>query len=237
VKNRTSISAQERECFYQMLAALRRADPQDLRHRTDRPAGDDFSVVPLFNKPEEQIGKLVALTGTARRAILVRLDPQADADIIARFGFDHYYQVEIFTEDSQGNPLVFCLHQLPPDFPQGPNIHETLRIAGFFYKTWAYQIQQTDGSDSQGRQLAPMLLGNQAVWLLPPSKSGAAAGVIAAALFLLAMVGLFVGVWYLNRGDRKFRESTIARQLAPEPGVSLDKLGLPDNKPDFSGLG
>ena len=236
VKHRTSILTQERECFYQMLAAVGRADPQEVIRLTQRDPQDDYSVVPLFNAPEEQIGKLMAFTGTARRALLVRLDPKSDADMISRLGFDHYYQVEIFTADSQGNPLVFCLRELPTNFPTGPDIHETVRIPGFFYKVWAYEVQTADGSRAKGRQLAPMLIAQQAIWL-PAAQNSGMSGAIAAALFLVALAGLFIGVWYLNRGDRLFRKNTLARHLAPEQGVSQNDLVVPDdNKPDFSGL-
>jgi hypothetical protein len=119
--------------------------------------------------------------------------------------------------------------------PTGPNIHEAMRIPGFFYKTWAFQTQATNEA-SADRQLAPMLIGNQAIWLVPPAKQSQAS-YIAAGLFLVALAGLFAGVWWLNRGDRKFHQATIARQFEPEKGVSLDKLGLEaPNKPDFSGL-
>src|SRR5690606_19402810 len=86
VQNRSPIQAEERECFYQLLAAAGRAKPQELFRLTDRPPDDDYSVVPLFNEPEQQHGKLVALTGTARRAMLVKLHEEQEAEIIQRFG-------------------------------------------------------------------------------------------------------------------------------------------------------
>jgi hypothetical protein len=205
VQNKTPIEAEERECFYQLLAAAGRANPQDLFQLTERSQEDDYSVVPLFNEPAQQHGRLVAFTGTARRAILVKLDPQREADIIRRLGADHYYQVEIFTQDSQGNPLVFCVRELPAGMPQGSEIYETVRIPGFFFKSWAYRVQSPEGDAAAGHQLAPMLVGNQVRWLRIDSGRSPLAGAIGGGLFLAALAGLFVAVWFYNRGDRRFR--------------------------------
>ena len=53
---------------------------------------------------------LVKISGSARRLLLVRV---ADEQVIERFGIDHYYQLYVFTKDSQTNPLVFCLREIP----------------------------------------------------------------------------------------------------------------------------
>jgi hypothetical protein len=211
VQNKAPMGPEERECFYQLLAAAGKADPQELFRLTERAAQDDDSVVPLFNEPDQQHGRLVALRGTARRALLVKLDPKRDADIIARFGLDHYYQVEMFTEDSQGNPLVFCVREIPPEWTeQGPDLYETVRIAGFFFKSWAYRLQPRDEQSAPGHQLAPMLIGNQIRWLRLESARNPLAGAIGGGLFLVVLAGLFLAVWLYHRGDRKFRQQQPA---------------------------
>ena len=68
VRNRTRRSSEERECFYQMMAAVRRADNAELIRRK---RGETDDVAPLFNEPESQQGRLIALEGTARRAIAI----------------------------------------------------------------------------------------------------------------------------------------------------------------------
>ncbi len=143
----------EREAFYQMLAAVGRAAPAELQRAAEKdlsqtpkkwlwtnPQGErQYSVVPLFNDPATQRGRLVELSGTARRIEEIRV---TDPDLVTRFGIDHYYQVSLFTDDSQGNPVTFCLRQLPEGMPYGnlPRYGEAVRIAGFFFTTWSYPI-------------------------------------------------------------------------------------------------
>jgi hypothetical protein len=237
VKNKAPILAQERECFYQLLAAAGRLDADTLYRQTFRQPDDDYSVVPLFNDAANQHGKLVALTGTARRAMLVKLDARQDAEIIERFGFDHYFQIEIFTADSQSNPIVFCVRALPEGMPQGPNIYEHVRIPGFFFKTWAYDVQGTQEQPVNGKQLAPMLIGHQPTWLKPPSAHNPYAGAIAGVFFLLFLAGLGAAIWLWNSSDRKFRQRAIARHFEPEHDSSLNELKIETaSEPDFRNL-
>ena len=39
-------------------------------------------------------------------------------------------ELEIFTADSQGNPITFNVLELPADMPKGATIQEDVRIAG-----------------------------------------------------------------------------------------------------------
>jgi hypothetical protein len=237
VQNKASIRAAERECFYALLAAAGRAKPAELFDLTDRPPEEDYSVVPLFNQPDKQHGKLVALTGAARRAIQVKLDPKTEATEIRRLGIDHYYQIEIFTNDSQGNPLVFCVRDLPPGMPQGPNIYEAVRVPGFFFKTWAYRAGRLEGQPEQGHQLAPLLVGNELRWMPADTARNPWIGVATGCVFLAVLVAAWLGVTAYNRGDRKFQKQVMARQFQPEPGKPLDELNVETRDgPDFSKL-
>ncbi len=73
--------------------------------------------------------------GEALRAVRVRVD---DPDVVRRFGIRQYYEIEVVTPDSQNNPLVVCVAELPEGLPLGDKIHESVRVAGFFLKSWAY---------------------------------------------------------------------------------------------------
>lgn len=237
VQNKTPIRAEERECFFDLLYAAGRVNPQELFALTDRAPGEDYSVIPLFNEPDKQHGKLVALTGTARRAILVKLDPETEAEEIRRLGIDHYYQVEIFTGDSQSNPLVFCVRELPPDMPRGPHIYETVRIPGFFFKTWAYRLQRLEGQQEQGHQLAPLLVGNQLRWTPADTSRNPWIGAISGGLFIVVMLVGWLGITAYNRSDRKFHKRVMTKQFEPEEGKSLNDLKLDvQDKPDFTKL-
>ena len=142
----------------QRLAALANESPttvnsadrqrlQMAREVQSRAAEGLYSVAPLFNDPEQQVGELVAFDGTARRVARVDVGQHADgtaSDVARRFGIDHYYEIDLFTDDSQNNPIVFCVRELPPGFPIGNNLHEPVRIAGFFFKSWSFRSRRAN---------------------------------------------------------------------------------------------
>ncbi|NUQ63834.1 MAG: hypothetical protein HUU20_15260 [Pirellulales bacterium] len=235
------LTGNDREAFYQMLAAVGRTRPKQLLQEAQRRVAasgrDSYSVVPLFNQPQSQIGRLVVLSGNARRVIPIPID---DKDITARLGISRYYEIYLFTEDSQDNPLVFCVRELPPGMPigAGPQYGEEVTIAGFFFKTWAYRRSSQDGTDAVQWQLAPLLIGREAVWIpRQANRTSPVYGAIGSGLFVLVLTGLGLAVWLYGRSDRKARKFTIERQLVPEGGIALDQLALDaDGKPDFRGL-
>jgi hypothetical protein len=225
---------EERECFYQMLSAVRRAEdgqveragrdaiaerrdflermarnPHQLskdraaaQRALERGKDDCDDIVPLFNDPAEQRGKLFLLWGEALRAIKIRVD---DPDIVKRFGIDHYYEIEIITADSQNNPIVCCVAKIPPDMPLGESIHQSVRIAGFFLKSWAFDARKSAGSDSspgqeKRRQLAPLLIAKTVRVLKPPAPQPPSV-ILPACLVVLVVFGAAV-MWYVRRGDR-----------------------------------
>lgn len=233
------LSARTRECFYQLLSAVGRAKPGQLRREAEqilaRSGKKTFSVVPLFNQPEKQQGELVLLEGTVRQVIPVRL---SEEDILARFGIRQYYQMFLFTDDSQGNPLVFCVPSLPKGMPAGedPRYAEHVTVAGFFFNTWAYRSRQSGKTPGQTYwQLAPLLIGQEPVWHPRPQKSSnLLAGVIFSVLFVFALGGIWVALGLSHRGDKQFREKMLARQSAGDTAVSLEQLARQDAGPPES---
>jgi len=237
------LTARNRECFYQMLAAAGRAEPGELireaQQELRRSGAESCSVVPLFNEPTRQHGRLVVLSGTAREAVLIQVP---DQDVQARFGITHYYQVCLFTDDSQGNPLVFCLRELPDGMPtgRGPQFSEYVTAAGFFFNTWAYHSQRPpeNGQSASQWQLAPLMIGRDLVWHpRQPTSRNPVAGAIAAAVFVLVLLGIWLVLWRHSRGDKRFYEHTVRRQLAGDSDIAFDRSALEaEDKPDFSGL-
>jgi hypothetical protein len=121
--------------------------------------------------------------------------------------------------------------------PQGPQIYETARIPGFFFKTWAYRLQALEGQPQPGLQLAPMLVGNQLQWIKLDKGRNPLIGLLAGGFFTLVLVGVWLGLWAYKRSDRKFHERVLSRQHQPEAGQSLNDLNLPtQDKPDFRNL-
>jgi len=210
VLNRTPITGEEREAFYQMLAAVGRARPGELLDQAEADLHGQgqaaCSVVPLFNQADDQLGRLVVLEGVVRRAIRIVVD---QPDIVARLGIDHYYEMDLFTDDSQGNPLVFCVRELPDGMPpgdSGPYAYR-VRVAGFFFKTWAYHSSEALESDRSGtpaRQLAPLLIGRQPR-LCPepvPQFDLVGRGVLIG-LFVFGMGAAWWAILRMNRSKRK----------------------------------
>jgi len=204
----------QRECFYQMLADAGRAEPGQLlrraRQELKKEGKTSFSVVPLFNDPAKQRGRLVAFSGTARRVVKVRVQ---DPDIVERFGIRYYYEIYLYTPDSQGNPLVFCVRELPHGMPTGsdPRYSEQVEVAGFFLQTWSYrpELANEPGGNPDARQLAPLLIGREPRWTRPsrPVATSPLYGLVAGGLFIAALAAIWLAVWRSAKKDRRFQQS------------------------------
>ena len=153
VRDAKPLSKLEREVFYRMLTTAVR-DPENLIG----PRFQATNVAPLFNAPQTRRGDRVLLDGTARRIIRIEVP---DEDIRARFGIKHYYEVDLFTPDSQNNPLVLCMLELPNGVRAGGNVREHLRLQAYFLKTWAFRSgrppEVVEGKPKTTLQLAPLL--------------------------------------------------------------------------------
>lgn len=154
--------------FYETLAAVRRdsrRDEKSVLAPDSRFPSEEEKVVALFNRPERNQGRVVKLRGRVRRANLVLVD---DPDVVAATGVDRYYQLYLFSNDSQGWPLVLCVPELPGDLKTGggKEYRREIEFVGAFTKTWAYKtsaqrtrIAETaqtsqDAEASQGAQSA-----------------------------------------------------------------------------------
>lgn len=169
-----TLNQENRECFYQMLAACKKAqntedftrlieeakkscqktwDVMDPR-KTNVVGRASYPVESLFNDPVAQRGKLFWLSGRARRILAV---PVEDEDIRERWGIDHYYNIYLFTSDSDNNPLALVTLELPPgvETGDGPNYAVDICAPCFFFNTWMYR----HAKDENGKtlQLAPLL--------------------------------------------------------------------------------
>ncbi len=225
VTNKERIAARDAECFYELLAAAKKASGKELRERTGEKM---FPVEPLYAHPEQQQGKLVALMGTARRAILVH---ENDPKILAAYGIDHFYEVEIFTADSQGNPITFNVLELPANMKRGEHIYEDVWIAGFFLKTWTYRIfppgAKVDEETRHRRQVAPLLISPSLFHIVrePPDQT---TELLKGSIFTAMILGAAASVWWFYFSDRKFRARTIAKKYEPADLRSLNDIGKRD---------
>ncbi|MEZ6071870.1 MAG: hypothetical protein R3C10_16820 [Pirellulales bacterium] len=128
-----------------------------------------------------------------------------DPDIRDRLGIDRYYQLELFTADSQHNPIVCCLLELPSGMPTGGGIQEDVALTGFLMKKWAYRGErssaQTDVGDQGVIRLAPLVISRTVDWHRATVKRNSLAGVVAAAIFAVVFAAIVGAVWRSNRRD------------------------------------
>jgi hypothetical protein len=213
------LTESDHESFYRMLKAVGSAEEGQLSRWAEQELAAEgkssSSIVPLFNQPQTQQGHLVELTGVARRIIPVRV---GETEVHDRFGIEQYYQVYLFTDDSQDNPIVFCLRELPEGLPEGDgaDFGERLRVPGFFYKTWAYPTFAVSPAGERQRQLAPLLIGKSAVWYPAQAPSGLSPTerLVGTSLLILILGVVWWIVRRFGRGDREF-ERRVRRRRPP----------------------
>jgi hypothetical protein len=269
VKNHQPIRAEERDAFFAMLAAVGESGANQLirfargnlaevaqawsaetespensrrllaREVAERAAKGLYSVAPLFNDADRQIGRLVALEGVTRRVTRIDLGVSADgqpSDVPKIYGFDRYYELDLFTDDSQNRPIVFCVRELPGGFPTGAGLDERVRVAGFFFKSWHY-LPRGDRAGTantenaavvaSGRGLiSPLLVGRAPVQLVLEEGPSRIGDLVAGGLFILAFAAVWGLVWWYSRDERQFHERTLKPAYALPAGTSLDPLNL-----------
>jgi hypothetical protein len=199
-----------------------------------------YGVAPLFNDAASQQGRLFVFDGMARRAVRVEIGTLQDGSenpTAARFGFDHYYEMEVFTDDSQNHPLVFCVRELPPRFPTGDSLHEPVRMTGFYFKAWLYRARGSDSDADPFRsdelagpidpaRYAPLLIGRAPLRLLVDERSREFSSYVGIGLFLAGFVGICLAAVVFSRSDRRFRRRTWAVDYSLPEGQSLNDLNL-----------
>ena len=184
------------------------------------------SVAPMLLQPSKEVGELFYFDGTARRAIWIDSEGQADVP--------GYYEIEVYTAEARlldDRPMVCCMTRLPEGFPVGDEIREPVRIAGIFFKSWRYRARDDlrnqggrnqggrdqggrdqsgpdQGQTSQPRWLyTPVLLGKQPIWLTTSSKQTEGWAVWAGVSFLLVLAVLWGSMIWLSGSDRRAHRS------------------------------
>ncbi len=176
----------------------------------DRGSEELSSVAPLFLQPEQEVGQLVIFEGVARRAVRIAAPERSDP-FAERPEIEAYYEIEVFTADSQNLPITFCVTELPAEFPTGDEIRESVRIAGVFFKSWRYRsrsLANAEGGESAHQRVmtTPVVLGKTVVWLERASSTGSSrwafwGGVAAVGVMAL----LWIAMVRLARRDRLAR--------------------------------
>lgn len=228
VEHRAAISGVDRECFYQLLAAVRHADQSRLQAEGKR----QFDIARLIQTPSDASGDLYTLQGLARRVIRIEVP---DRDIRDRFGMDHYYEMEIFLplerrvrfqddNDTIGKvfteyPFVICVPDLPPNIEMGEDVRVPVQFTGFFMKIWAYRTEfmsvDQPRAAPQRLQLSPLLIGSQVQLRETPAVDSSAITITIAWVFAVCLVLLWFVLWRAGRGDRE-RAKQLFRKHEPK---------------------
>ena len=215
-RSRKGIENVDSECFYQLLAAVGRAKPGQLAQAAtfDPPFG------PLLQSPRSNQGKLFSFRGTARRVTRILV---GEKNLQARFGFDHYYQVDIFvslgrqtvrlgdpssSEDvptfSNNYPITVCVRQLPQGMREGEELRQEVRVAGVYFKLWSYRTEYISSFNKRQLQISPMLIGRELELIEMDAARNPWVGVIAGFMFLAVLGMTWYGLWRTGRSDRRF---------------------------------
>jgi hypothetical protein len=134
-----------------------------------------------------------------------------------------YYELEIFTADSQNLPVVCCVSRLPAHFPLGDAIREPVRVAGVFFKSWLYRTRQTKDHNKVGRQQrlsVPIVIGAEVERLPAPSFKARRWPLVAGIGFLVLLAAFWATAIRHARRERLLRTSR------------LPATGLPRQWPD-----
>ncbi len=217
---RRQVSATEdpfrREALQQQLAAARRE--LALAEAVEKQGQQRLSsVAPMFLQPEDEVGELVRIEGIARRAVRIAV---TDSDSRPP-GLDAYYELEVFTSDSQNLPVVCCVARLPAEFPLGDAIREPLRVDGVFFKSWRYRSRKNladAGQTGRPQQMyTPVVVGGEPRRLPMPTNVESPWGVWGGIAFLTALAAVWITMLRVAERDRRQRAAERPAHLKNLP--------------------
>lgn len=237
VKDRARIVNEDRECFYQLLATV---EKQPLSAQLIEAPG--IKIPQLLVDPKPSRGMLFTVHGGARRAIRIRVD---DPDVQARFGINHYYELDLLvpletplqlvdrddrSSSTYGSyPVTVCVRHLPKGMPVGEEINEEVRVQAFFLKLWAYRTHEdvAPRESATGRkavQFSPLLIGRQPQWIRRTVASNPYPGLVFGVVFASAMVVLCYRVWKSARDDRALHKAIRSQEFASDEDHPLARF-------------
>jgi hypothetical protein len=213
----------EREALEQDLETARRdlALATAVEKQADRKLS---SVAPLFLQPDGHVGELVRIEGVARRAVRIPTPGVAESQVSTsgKLSLDAYYEMDVFTADSQDLPVVCCVSRLPAEFPVGDKIREPVRVDGVFFKSWRYRSRKNiDGpgeTDRQQRMYTPVVVGGVPTWLRTTTSGQNRWGLWGGIGFLAALIVFWVVMFRLAERDRRRRTAMQPARLDDLPG-------------------
>lgn len=205
--NQFRLTADDTRPFYGLLAVVAQLKPGALAaeaRRFSETAGA-VTVVDLFNRPEKFTQAAVTFSGNIKRARRIAIH---DPEVRACFGLDHYYELYLFTNDSQSYPIVCCTPTIPDGFPLGvgDDYRQNGTISGIFYKPWGFKIDAKNGenlNDLSSWIAVPLLIAGDLDW--QPEKSSPIPSAPSSRLILILFFAM-AAAWWLYRRLRPKRK-------------------------------
>lgn len=201
------------------------------------------STWPMILEPAQSTGDLFLIEGTARRAVRIVVEEPPAGTVSSNGARDssnpssalrEYYELDVFTTDFQSQPayrnqpVICCVARLPEGFPTGEVIREPVRVAGVFFKKWAYarrsdNLEAKATGDGRPVRLAPpLMIASEPEWL----RASEATGVSFRGLWGgVAFLGVAVLLWIVLA--RVSRRDQLARARRARYDAPLDKLAEP----------
>lgn len=244
--NGAAISADEGECFYRLLALLKKEKAADLKELEAKP----FDLTAMLQRPDELLGQAFTVSGTARRIQKVSVPEQ----FRERLGLEHYYEVLLFLplenqairlsskpndKDAptftDGFPVTVNVARLPPELEPGRDVYHHVRVKGVFFKLWAYQSEFIKAHDKNQRQPSPLLMATDIAVLPNAVASGWSAWTPTLLMFavILGVMIVWFFAWRSLRGDKKFERKVLRKYThgAAKMPSTLDSPPLQDKQP------
>ncbi|HEY4262987.1 MAG TPA: hypothetical protein VGM98_22695 [Schlesneria sp.] len=181
--------AKQEEFAQNFAEARRQSDPRYARRKPDQ-----FPiVVDLFEHPEDYRGRPVSIRGVMRA--LTKIDPGKNNREIGEA-----YEGWVFTDDSQGNPVVVIFLSKPEGLKVGGDLSEEVRLTGYFMKMYGYQSQEK-------ARKAPLIMAGAVEWRKGPEPWKAQP--LGAEVYLgITMIVFLLGfVWW--QGNRREMTSSL----------------------------
>tara|TARA_Y100001978_G_scaffold201487_1_gene219942 strand:+ start:973 stop:1965 length:993 start_codon:yes stop_codon:yes gene_type:complete len=203
--NRTHQHPEEAAAWFNLWQVLKESESRFI---------DPASIGPitfgeLFEQPDIFRGKLVSITGIARRAEYVSAAKSNPASI------EGYYRLILRLRGGPNRPVFLYTLQVPEFFPLGESIEAPVEATAFFYKNWLYQANNFSW-------IGPVLLAKNIRWeptAKAPQPITLALGVTLAISLALASVAI---AWWLIRQSNQIIKNPEKMRSAYRSPADID---------------
>ena len=113
--------------------------------------------------------------------------------------------------------------------PNQDLLRATVRLQGFFFKTWSYQTVYASSKDEEGFQTSPIFIASEPEVISTEITRSPYIGALVATVFTIALIACWFFIWKSSRGDRHFKETTLKPSLEATALESLAQLNEASN--------